>query len=119
MMTIWRRTAVLFLIALVACSAPTAQQKRHARERLLLNPIEVKYNGIITGFDFQGALVDVSVDLEQLQSMDVDREDRMKAEMLRRWRTTWIATHPHRHATVTVRFIDFRGNEESQESTRA
>ena len=107
------------LLSLAACSAPpTPQQVRHASERTQLARLQNAYSGTIVGFDFHGTTVDVSVDLNQLYSISEDNENALKAATLRAWRSAWLQTHPHQHAALTVRFIDFRGNLESARSVK-
>ncbi len=117
-----RRTAsfaLAVLLSLAACSAPpTSQQVRHASERTQLARLQNTYAGTIVGFDFHGTTVDVSVDLNQLYSISEDDENALKAATLRAWRSAWLQTHPRRHAALTVRFIDFRGNLESSRSVK-
>jgi len=106
--------ALAVLLSVAACSAPpTPQQVRHATERAQLARLQKTYSGVIVGFDFHGTTVDVSVDLNQLYSISEDDENALKAATLRAWRWAWLQTHPHQHAALTVRFIDFRGNLES------
>jgi hypothetical protein len=42
--------------------------------------------------------------------MEDSDEQGMKAIVLDKWRDAWRAQHPHEHAKLTVRFIDYRGN---------
>ena len=118
MVTVWPRrlTALLFCI-LAACSSPPPSADDRAAGTLA--PLKARYPQVIMGFDVHGTSLDVSVDLDQLASMDEDKEDAMKADALKTWAKTWSAEHPHEHATLTVRIVDFRGNQESKATIKA
>lgn len=74
-----------------------------------MTPLKTKYAGTITGFDFHGTSVDVAIDPNEMLGMGEDDEAAMKAATLQRWKTAWTQTHPHAHATVRIRLIDFQG----------
>jgi hypothetical protein len=121
MMAIPRRIFLAGLIVLVsACSSPpTPQEQAEAQETAQLSPLKSHYPDVVMGFDIHGPRVDVSIDSNGLISMDEDKEDAMKAEALKLWRDAWRAAHPHEHANLTVRLIDFQGNPQFTETTRA
>lgn len=103
--------AALLLLPLVACSpAPSPQAQTEQRERDLMGALKTQYPDVVTGFDFHGNAVDVSVDPDALLSMDEDAEAALKAASLERWKTAWTQTHKGAHATITLRLIDYRGN---------
>ncbi len=81
-------------------------------------PLKATFPDVVMGFDFHGATVDVSIDLNGLVSMDEEAEAAMKAKAVKQWQTTWRASHPHRHGVLTVRFIDFQGHPEFTLTTK-
>lgn len=81
-------------------------------------PLKAAYPDVVMGFDFRGTAVDVSIDLNGLVSMDDDAEAAMKAKAVTLWRSTWRASHPSQHATLTIRFIDFKGFPEFTQTTK-
>lgn len=102
--------AALF-VALCACSAqPTADERIDATERAAMQPLKTHYPDVVMGFDFHGTAVDVSVDVNEEIQMDDQAEDAMRAEAVRAWREAWLHAHPHQHARLSLRFLDFRGN---------
>jgi hypothetical protein len=114
-----RPVAAVTLAFVVACSSsPSKTEQIEDQERAALAPLKAKYPDIIMGYDFHGQSVDVSVDLNAMMSIDEPVEDAMKAQALRDWKSAWLATHPNEHGLLTVRIIDFRGNQESKETTR-
>jgi hypothetical protein len=119
-MKLARRALLCFSLALVtACSSPPSPQEQIANQEIsALAPLKTKYPDVVMGFDVHGPGVDISIDLNGLISMDEPKEDAMKSEALTRWRDAWTAAHPHEHATLTVRFIDFKGNPESKQTVK-
>lgn len=114
-MTRFRSVALVVLtVLLAACSSPQSPQERaEAQERAQLNDTyKARYPDVVMGFDFHGPSVDVSIDLQALISMDEDKEDTLKSDAIRAWRNAWTAAHPHEHALLTARIVDFKGNEE-------
>jgi hypothetical protein len=75
--------------------------------------------GIVAGFEIrpQTTLI-VSLDLQQYIETDDATIAAMKRDTLARWRAGWTAAHPHGHATLHVRFIDFIGRGIATESTK-
>lgn len=102
--------AAAVLLTLIACNAqPSPDEQRETTERAGMTPLKDHYPDVVTGFDFHGNSVDVSVDPNGEMDLDDDKDAAMKAEALRRWRAAWTQTHPGAHGTLTVRVIDFRG----------
>ena len=62
------------------------------------------------GFDIRppNTLI-VSLDLQSYLDMDDDAVAAMQRTALLRWRSAWKSGHPHAHALLHVRFIDFIG----------
>ncbi len=108
------RGAAVLLLALVACAPAKPSQNDIAAAALA--PLKARYPNVIMGFDVHGTSVNVSIDLQALDSMDEDKEDAMDADALRTWAKTWHAEHPKSHAKLTMHIIDFRGNQVTQAS---
>jgi hypothetical protein len=114
-----RSIAGVMLAFVVACSSsPSKSDQIEDQERAALAPLKAKYPDVVMGYDFHGPSVDISVDLNAMTSMDEPVEDAMKAQALRDWKSAWVTAHPGQHGVLTVRILDFRGNQESKESTR-
>jgi hypothetical protein len=114
--------AIVFAILaalLAACSPPTPQQTAADRELVAMAPLKHQYAGLVMGFDVHphNTLV-ISLDLQQYIETDDDTIAAMKRDALARWRTAWIAAHPHAHGILHVAFIDFIGRKVATESTR-
>lgn len=82
-------------------------------------PLKAAYPNAVMGFDFHDARVDISIDMNGYIDLGDDGEDALKADALKRWRTTWSSTHQGKHASLTIRFLDFRGNTEYTATTKA
>jgi len=113
-MTIVRTTAAIALALLAACSpAPSASEAAAQREIAHMAPMKTNpaYSTTVTGFDVSGSgrRVDVSIDLNQYESIDDDAVDALKAEALRRWKEAWLAENEGKHATLAVRFLNYFG----------
>jgi hypothetical protein len=104
---------------LTACSARSPQQRIDDAELAAVAPLKDKYPGVVMGFDIrpQSTLI-VSLDLQHYIETDDDVIAAMKRDALAQWRTAWNAAHPHGHAVLYVRFIDFIGRTVAQESTK-
>jgi hypothetical protein len=105
--------AVALLTAITACSAaPSAKERAQTAELARLAPLKTKFPGVLTGFDIPNdTTLIVSVDVQAIiDSMEDSEEQGMKAIVADQWREAWRAQHPHEHATLNVRFIDYRGN---------
>ena len=110
------------MTAVTACSAPqSANERAQSAELAQLAPLKAKFPGVLTGFDIRGdATLVVAVDVQAIiDSMEDSDEAGMKAIVLDKWREAWRANHPHEHAKLTVRFIDYRGNKVFEGSTQA
>jgi hypothetical protein len=108
------------VVALLSeCSGPTDAEKLAASERAGMLPLKTTYPDAVMGFDFHDGRVDISIDMNGYIDLGDDGEEAVKSDALKRWRSTWIATHPGQHAALTVRFLDFRGNTEYKATTKA
>jgi hypothetical protein len=103
----------------VACSSPSPQQRTTDAEIAAMAPLKSRYSGLVMGFDVRPpATLLVSLDLQQYIETGDDTIAAMKRDALARWRSAWIAAHPHSHAELRVRFIDFIGRKVGEESTQ-
>ena len=99
------------VVALTACnSQPSPDEQIETTERAVMQPLKTQYPDVVMGFDFHGTTADVSVDLNEEIQMDDAKEDAMRAEAVRDWREAWMRAHPHEHAHLLLRILDFRGN---------
>ncbi len=104
---------------LAACSSQSLQERRNAAELAAVAPLKQQYSGLVAGFDIRPAnTLIVSLDLQQYIETDDDVIAAMKRAAVGRWRAAWIAAHPHEHAVLTVRFIDFIGRRVAQETIK-
>jgi hypothetical protein len=111
--------ASLALVAvIVAACSPAQKPSAEADEIAAMAPLKHKYSDVVMGFDVHppSTLV-ISVDLQGYDDTDYDTLGAMRRDALARWRAAWIAAHPHAHATLYVRFIDFIGGKVAAEST--
>jgi hypothetical protein len=110
--------ALLFAL-LAACSSPPNPQERiENRELAAVAPLKTKFSGVVMGFDIRPATtLIVSLDAQQYYYMEDDDIAAMKRAALARWRSAWTSSHPHAHAVLTVRFIDFVGHKIGTETT--
>lgn len=84
-----------------------------------MNALKARYPSIVMGFDVHGGTTLVlSIDLQTYIGTDDDTIDRLKRDALADWRAAWLSQHPHEHAIVQVRFIDFIGRKVAEESAR-
>ena len=113
------RTRLYALTAalLAACASP--QQRAGDAEIAAVMPLKRQYAGLVAGFDIRppDTLI-VSLDLQQYIESDDATIAAMKRDALERWRLAWLQAHPHEHALLHVRFIDFIGRKVAQESVR-
>ena len=111
-----RNAALAVLFA--GCSSP-AQQRSDDAELAAMAPLKRHYSDVVMGFEVrpQDTLI-VSVDLQTYIETDDDTLKAMQREALARWRSAWMAAHPHAHALLVVRFIDFIGRRVATESTK-
>lgn len=119
-MTDLRVLARITLAAIVAaCNSPTPQQRIDAAELNDLAQLKRQYPDVVTGFDLRSNnSVVISLDLQRYIEMDDDAVTALKRDALARWRSAWIAQHPHEHALLHLRFIDFIGRKVADESTK-
>ena len=103
--------AAVLLAAVAACSSPSATEQAQSAETAALAPLKAKFSGVVIGFDYSGdTTLVVSLDVQTMYNTMGDYEEQaMKTEALSQWRTVWRAQHPGKHATLHVRFVDFRG----------
>jgi hypothetical protein len=103
---------------LAACSAPSPQQRAEDAELAAVTPLKQKYP-VLAGFEIRPATtLIVSLDLQQYIEMEDDEIASMKKAAVERWRSAWSAAHPHTHAVLEVRFIDFIGRKVSTVTTK-
>jgi hypothetical protein len=105
--------AVALLTVVAACSAPqSATERAQSAELAQLAPLKTKFPGVLTGFDIRGdTTLVVSVDVQAIiDTMEDSDQQGMRSIVLDTWRDAWRAAHPHEHAKLNVRFIDYRGN---------
>jgi hypothetical protein len=107
------------LSALVAgCSGPSPQQRAQDAELAAVTTLKQRYP-VIAGFDVRPATtLIVSLDLQQYIEMEDDEIAAMKHATVKGWRSAWSAAHPHAHALLEVRFIDFIGRKVATETTK-
>jgi hypothetical protein len=111
----WVALAVLF----AGCSAPAPQQRTQDGELAAVAPLKHAYPGLVMGFDIHDSkTLVVSLDLQQYIEADDDTIAAMKRAALARWRSAWLAAHPHEHGVLHVRFIDFIGRKVATEESR-
>ncbi|MBV8066974.1 MAG: hypothetical protein JO113_03275 [Candidatus Eremiobacteraeota bacterium] len=113
-----RTPAILAIAALVAaCSSPSSERISDA-ELAAIAPLKQQYSELVAGLEIRPATtLIVSVDLQNYIEADDARVAAMKREALARWRAAWAAQHPHGHAVLQVRFIDFIGRKVGDEKT--
>jgi hypothetical protein len=112
-------TRIVLAALLAACGTPSAQQRSNEAELDALAPLKQQYAGIVMGFDLRAKnTLIVSLDLQHYIEMDDDAVDALKRDALARWRSAWIAQHPHEHGQLHLRFIDFIGRRVADESTK-
>jgi hypothetical protein len=114
-----RYAASIALAALLACSGPTPEQRVRQAELDDLAQLKQHYPDVVMGFDVRrdDTLI-VSLDLQHYIDMDDDAVAALKRDSLARWRYAWVAQHPHDHAVLKLRFIDFIGRNVADETTR-
>jgi hypothetical protein len=118
--TRFRIAGIVAAALIAACSSPpTSAENIESGERAAMAPLKTAYPDVVMGFDFHGPVVDVSIDMDGLEAMDDDVEAAMKKRAVTQWRSAWIATHPNQHGKLTIRIVDFRGNAQFTETTKA
>ena len=102
--------ALLAATAVAACSSPSPQEQAQTAELAQLDALKKTYDGVVMGFDFKGdTTLLVSLDIQNYIGMDDDAAAKMKADVLAKWKSAWVAAHPQQHAQITARMIDFVG----------
>lgn len=117
----FRAIAALALAVLAGCSAARSPQEAATdRELAHLAPMKTNpgYGGAVTGFDVEGTRLDMSVDLNQYESIDEDSADYLKVEALRRWKEAWTSENRGKHAKLTVRMLNYYGKPFLTESAK-
>jgi hypothetical protein len=118
-MTDPRIATIALIAALLPACAPPARTVDDA-ELAAVTSLKHRYPDLISGFEIrpEETLI-VSLDLQQYIEADDDRIAAMKHDTLAGWRAAWSAQHPHVHALLHVRFIDFIGRKVAEESTKS
>jgi hypothetical protein len=112
MAKLWLLTGFALLVGLSAGCAPqlTAQQQIDAQETTSLAPLKKAYPDIVVAFNMKGTTqLDIAIDANGYISTGDDDVDKFKALASRDWRVAWSQAHPHQHAVLTVRLVDFMG----------
>lgn len=113
------RVFVAVLIAACAACSASPQERIDAGELASVTALKQKYP-VLAGFDIRPeTTLIVSVDLQNYIEMDDADIPPMQRAVLARWRDAWSAAHPHAHATLHVRFIDFIGRKVATLATTA
>ena len=112
MATLWSRAGIALLLALAAgCTPqPTPQEQIDTQETAALQPLKTQYPDIVVAFNMKGTTqLDIAIDANGYISTGDDDIDKFKAVAARDWRSAWTAAHPHEHAKLTLRMVDFMG----------
>jgi hypothetical protein len=112
MAKLWLLTGFALLLALDAgCGPqPTPQQQIDAAETASLASLKKAYPDIVVAFNMKGTTqLDIAIDANGYISTGDNDVDKFKALASRDWRVAWAQSHPHQHALLTVRFVDFMG----------
>jgi hypothetical protein len=105
------------LAAIAACASPSPGERTAAAELAALAPLKQAYPSVVMGFDLRGdATLIVSLDLQSYDVMDDDDAAAMLRSAVERWKSAWLQAHPHGHAVLHVRFIDFIGRRIAERS---
>jgi len=118
-MTLYRVfSAASALVVLGACAGPSATEAGAARETAAMQPMRGEFDDTVVGFDAKGTRLDVAIDLNEWETIDDDADQAIKTEALDRWKKAWSKENPGKHATLTVRLIDYHGREFYRESAK-
>lgn len=109
--------AIAVVVAGCAGREPGAALDADA-ETAALAPLRAQYAGAITGFDVSGTTVKVALDLQKYDYMDSNAIPVFRRTVAEQWRKAWASRHPHEHALLTVRFIDYFGKTVATQTTR-
>jgi hypothetical protein len=122
MATLWSRAGLaLVLILGTACAPqPTAQEQIDAQETTSLAPLKKAYPDIVVAFNMKGPTqLDIAIDANGYISTGDNDVDKFKALAAEDWRTAWADAHPHQHALLTLRLVDFMGRTWATEHVKA
>ena len=100
-------TALALAFATSCASAPTPAQQIVNTEQAALAPLKAKYPNIVTAFNISGKRLDISIDANGYIQTGDDKIDQFKKDAKHAWLAAWTKAHPHEHAKLTVRFMDF------------
>jgi len=118
-MTLYRVfSAALAFVVISACSGPSPQEASLAREMAYMQPMRSESNDTVVGFDIKGTQMSVGIDLNEWETIDDDADQAIKTEALSRWKTAWSKENPGKHATLTVRLVDYHGHEFFRETAK-
>ncbi len=107
------------LIAVVAvCSGPTPQEQLINREMASMNPMRKAINDMVMGCQPAGTRIDISIDLSGYQYLGGDGIPPFQAYAMKNWKAAWRKGNPGKHATLTVRFLDYTGKPFFSESAK-
>ena len=116
-MTVVRVLAFIAPVAIAACASPSPGERTAASELAALAPLKQAYPSVVMGFDLRGdSTLIVSLDLQSYDEMDDDDATAMLRSAAERWKSAWLQAHPHGHAVLHVRFIDFIGRRIAERS---
>lgn len=106
-------------VLIAACSSVSQKPESTDAEIAAMMPLKRQYSDVVMGFDVrpESTLI-VSVDLQQYIETDDETIAAIRRDALARWRAAWVAAHPHQHAVLQVRFIDFVGRKVATETTK-
>lgn len=118
----WRNVApVALAVALAACSgshpAPVTTDGAEASE--MSAPVARYKDQGLMGADVKATTLQVSADAEKWSELDEQTEAALKARLMDAWVQTWKKHHRGAHATLTVRFHNYYGEEIAAISKRA
>lgn len=118
----WHKAApaVLFL-ALAACAAnrPAPPTTDALEEREMSGVVAGYKDQGLMGTDVKATTLQVSADAEKWSEIDDESEAALKSRLLDAWVRTWRKHHHGAHATLTVRFHNYYGEEIAVISKRA
>ncbi len=112
MARLWSAAGIALLLLLGAACAPhpSAQEQIDAQETAALAPLKKAYPDVITAFNMKGTnQLDIAIDANGYISTGDDDIAKLKARVSHDWRAAWSQAHPHQHALLTVRLVDFMG----------
>lgn len=112
--------ALLLLAGVASCAQqPTPAERIESTEQASLAPLKAKYPDIVTAFDITGNRLDLAIDANGYIQTGDDEVDRFKSDAASAWRTAWMKAHPHQHAMLTLRLMDFMNRVWATEHVRA